>query len=133
VADYNMSTLRVFRQILQRRGFSVDTAKDGEEAKNKMRNRRYDAVLISFALPDMDGIDLLLFTSKTLPNAAKIIATNFPSLGNDVKAIEAGADACFSKPVGPEELILVVENKLEQVGQKNKSSKLAKSPNATRR
>ena len=128
-----MSTSRVFKQILRRRGFTVDTAKDGEEAKEKTKNKNFDAVLISFALPDMDGIDLLLFTIKSMPNAAKIIATGFPSLRSGMKSIEAGADAYFSKPVNPEELILVIENKLEQVKRESTQSESTKSPNAIRR
>jgi DNA-binding response OmpR family regulator len=105
-------TCRVFQQIFRKRGFTVDIAKDGEEAKNKMKNKTYDASLISFVLPDMNGIDLLFFTTKSMPNAAKIITTGFPTLRDGIKFIEAGADAYFSKPVNPEELLLVVEKKL---------------------
>ena len=105
-------TSRVFKQIFQKRGFTADTAKDGEEAKKKMKNKPYDAALISFVLSDMNGIDLLLFTAKSMPKAAKIITTGFPNLKDGVKFIEAGADAYFSKPVDPKELVLVVEKKL---------------------
>ena len=105
-------TSRVFKQIFQKRGFTVDTAKDGEEAKKKMKNKPYDAALISFVLSDMNGIYLLLFTAKSMPKAAKIITTGFPNLKDGVKFIEAGADAYFSKPVNPKELVLVVEEKL---------------------
>lgn len=100
-------------------------AKDGEEAKKKMKNNTYDATLISFVLPDMDGIDLLLFTTKTMPNAAKIITTGFPSLKDGIRVIEAGADAYFSKPVEPEELVRVIAEKLET--QENKPSNTTKS------
>ena len=77
-----------------------------------MKNKTYDAALISFVLPDMNGIDLLIFTTKSMPNAAKIITAGFPNLKDGIKCIEAGADAYFSKPVKPEELVLVVEEKL---------------------
>lgn len=113
IVDYDASTCRVFKQIFQKRGLTVDVAKDGEEAKERIKKCTYDAALISFVLPDMHGIDLLLFTTKNMPNAAKIITTGFPSLSNGIKVIEAGADAYFSKPVKPEELILVVEQKLK--------------------
>jgi DNA-binding response OmpR family regulator len=88
-------------------------ARDGEIAKQKMKTNTYDAALISFILPDMDGLDLLLFTAKTMPKAATIITTGFPNLSNGIKVIEAGADAYFSKPTDPEELVRVVEEKLE--------------------
>jgi two-component system response regulator HydG len=113
IVDYDTSTCRVFKQIFQKRGFTVDLAKDGEEAKTKMKENAYDAALISFILPDMDGLDLLFFTAKTMPKAAKIVTTGFPNLRNGIKVIEAGADAYFSKPIEPEELIRVVEEKLE--------------------
>jgi two-component system response regulator HydG len=127
IVDYDASTLRVFSQIFQKQGFKVDTAKDGEEAKRKMESSNYDAALISFILPDMDGIDLLLFTTKTIPNATKIVTTGFPSLRNGIKVIEAGADAYFSKPIEPEELIRVVEEKLDLRAKESKSSSTSKS------
>jgi two-component system nitrogen regulation response regulator GlnG len=109
---------------LQKQGFDVDVAKDGEEAKRKTENSTYDAALISFILPDMYGIDLLLFTAKTMPNAAKIVTTGFPNLRNGIKAFEAGADAYFCKPVKPEELIRVVNEKMLM------QEKESKKPNA---
>lgn len=135
IVDYDKSTCRTFKQIIQRQGYGVDMAKDGEEAIEKIRNNTYDATLINFVLPDMDGIDLLLFTNKTMPNAAKIITTGFPSLRNGIKAIESGADAYFSKPVQPKELIRVIDEKLKlqekekdkQKEKDNKSSNLSKS------
>ncbi len=96
-------------------------ARDGEEAKKKMESSNYDCALISFILPDMDGVDLLLFTQKTMPSAAKIVTTDFPSLRNGIQVIEAGADAYFSKPIEPEELIRVVEEKLELKTKEDKS------------
>jgi DNA-binding NtrC family response regulator len=122
IVDYDSSTCRVFREIFRKCGFKADQARDGEDAKAKMKNNIYDAALISFILPDMDGIDLLLFTDKTLPEAAKIVTTGFPNLRNGIKCIEAGADAYFSKPINPEELVHVVEQKLELLEKERSSS-----------
>jgi two-component system response regulator HydG len=123
IVDYDASTCRVFKEIFRKTGFAVDLAKDGEEAKAKMKGNPYDAALISFVLPDMDGLDLLLFTSKTMPKAAKIVTTGFPNLRNGIRVIEAGADAYFSKPVNPEELLRVVIEKLNllEKGKENNS------------
>ncbi len=128
IVDYDASTCRVFKQIFQKNGFTVDLAKDGEEAKAKMKANSYDATLISFVLPDMDGIDLLLFTQKTIPEATKIVTTGFSNLNNGIRVIEAGADAYFSKPINPEELVRVVDEKLElQKKAKNSASSSSKS------
>ena len=104
---------------------SFKVAKDGEEAKAKMKGAPYDAALISFALPDMDGLDLLLFTSKTMPKAVKIVTTGFPNLRNGIKVIEAGADAYFSKPINPEDLIRVVKEKLDLLEKEKENNPLS--------
>ena len=131
IVDYDVSTSRVFKQIFQKQGFRVDVAKDGEEAKRKMDDSYYDCALISFVLPDIDGIDLLLFTAKTMPYAAKIVTTGFPSLKDGIRVIEAGADAYFSKPIEPEELIRVVEEKLELRQKDSAPSSTIKSSGGT--
>lgn len=92
-----------------------------------MKENAYDAALISFILPDMDGLDLLFFTAKTMPKAARIVTTGFPNLRNGIRVIEAGADAYFSKPIDPEELVRVVEEKLELIN-KNKGNNPSNSP-----
>ena len=127
IVDYDVSTCRIFKQIFQKRGYTVDLAKDGEEAKTKMKNNAYDAALINFILPDMDGLDLVLYTHKTMPNAAKIVTTGYPNLRDSIKVIEAGADAYFSKPINPEELVRVVEEKLARQEKANASSATPKS------
>ncbi len=131
IVDFDDSTPRVFKQIFRKEGFRVDVAKDGEEAKRKIKSCNYDCALISFVLPDMEGVDLLLFTTKTMPNAGKIVTTGFPSLSNSIRVIEAGADAYFSKPIDPDELIRVVQEKLELVKKGGKSSNPDKTSGGT--
>ena len=114
VVDFDNSTRRTFKRILSKQGFSVDEAKEGEEAIKKLKINHYDAVLLSFQLPDMQGIDLLFFLEKSIPNAQRIIVTGFPSLSNTIQALEAGADAYFVKPVNPSNLVLVIEEKLRK-------------------
>ena len=114
VVDFDASTRRTFKRILSKQGFSVDEAKEGEEAMKKLKINHYDAVLLSFQLPDMQGIDLLFFLEKSIPNAQRIIVTGFPSLSNTIQALEAGADAYFVKPVNPSNLVLVIEEKLRK-------------------
>jgi DNA-binding response OmpR family regulator len=109
IIDRNKSTSWAFKRILQKRGFSVDEVEDGKKALEKIKTNRYDAVLISFENPDIDGNDLLFFAKKNLPNAARLVAIGFPSLEISIKALESGADVVFAKPIAPEQLITVIE------------------------
>ena len=113
VIDDDKSILRAFTRILQKSGYEVDAAETGKEAIEKAETGRYDLALVDVRLPDMDGTDLLCRMQKTMCDAVKIMITGFPSLENGVKALDEGADAYLVKPVKPEELLMLIEEKLK--------------------
>lgn len=112
VVDDDKSILRIFTRILQKDGYEVDIAETGKEAIEKAETGRYNATLVDVRLPDMDGTDLLPKMQKTMRDAVKIMITGFPSLENGVKALDEGADAYIVKPVKPEELLMLIKEKL---------------------
>jgi DNA-binding response OmpR family regulator len=112
VVDDDKSILRAFTRILQRRGYDVDVAETGNEALEKSETMRYDVLLIDVRLPDMDGTDLLPKMHKAMPASVKILITGFPSLELGVKSLDSGADAYLVKPVKPDELLALIEEKL---------------------
>jgi DNA-binding response OmpR family regulator len=61
----------------------------------------------------MDGTDLLVKMKKPLQDTIKIMITGFPSLESGVRALDEGADAYLVKPVKPEELLALIEEKLK--------------------
>jgi DNA-binding response OmpR family regulator len=113
VVDDDKSILRTLTRILQKAGYDVDAAETGKEAMEKADKRRYDLALVDVRLPDMDGTDLLVVTKDTLQDTVKIMITGFPSLETGVKALDGGADAYLVKPVRPEELLMLIEEKLK--------------------
>jgi DNA-binding response OmpR family regulator len=68
---------------------------------------------VDVRLPDMDGTDLLAKMKNTLHDTIKIMITGFPSLESGIKALDEGADAYLVKPVKPEELLMLIEEKLK--------------------
>ena len=123
VVDDDKSILRTFTSIFHKNGFEVEVAETGKEALEKTAARTYELALVDVRLPDMDGTDLLPQMQKTMPDAVKIVITGFPSLENGVKALNGGADAYLVKPVKPEELLTLIEEKL-----KNKEVNAGKRP-----
>jgi DNA-binding response OmpR family regulator len=113
VVDDDKSILRVFTRILQKSGYEIDVAETGKEAIEKAETGHYDLALVDVRLPDMDGTELLSRMQKTIPDAVKIMITGFPSLENGVKALDEGADAYLVKPVKPEELLMLIKEKLK--------------------
>ncbi len=113
VVDDDKSILRAFTRILQKNGYAVDVAETGKEAIDKSETGCYNLALIDVRLPDMDGTDLLPKMQKTMHETIKIMITGFPSLENGVKAIDEGADAYLVKPVKPEDLLMLIKEKLK--------------------
>ena len=113
VIDDDKSILRTLTRILQKAGYEVDTAETGKEATARVEKCKYDLALVDVRLPDMDGTDLLINLKETLRDTVKIMITGFPSLEIGVKALDGGADAYLVKPVRPEELLLLIEEKLK--------------------
>lgn len=113
VVDDDKSILRTFTRILQKSGYNIDVAETGKEAMNKAESKHYDLALVDIRLPDMDGTDLLAKLKKQLQFTVKIMITGFPSLETGVKALDEGADAYLVKPVKPQELLLLLDEKLK--------------------
>ena len=111
--DDDKSILRTFTRILQKAGYKVDVAETGKEAVEKAEKNKYDLALIDVRLPDMDGTDLLIKLKDAMRDTVKIVLTGFPSLEVGVKALDAGADAYLVKPVKPEELLMLIDEKLK--------------------
>ncbi len=113
VVDDDKSILRTFTRILQKSGYTIDVAETGKEAIEKSKKQHYDLALIDIRLPDIDGTELLVKLQKTMYDAVKIMITGFPSLETGVKALDEGADAYLVKPVKPEELLALIEEKFK--------------------
>ena len=113
IIDDDKSILRTFTRILQKSGYSIDVAETGKEALEKSKKQHYDIALIDIRLPDIDGTELLAKMQKTMHDSVKIMITGFPSLETGVKALDEGADAYLVKPVKPEELLALIEEKFK--------------------
>ena len=113
VVDDDRAILRTFTRILQRAGFSTETADNGKEALEKIKARSYDVALIDMILGDSNGLDLLPKIEETSPNTVKIIITGADSSEKRTEACRNGADAYLTKPVSPELLLNIFQEKLK--------------------
>jgi len=114
VVDDDKAILQGFRKILEPKGYRVDTSETGKEAIEKSNAQFYNLALLDIKLPDMEGTKLLTKMHRTTPKMMKIMVTGFPDLENAVESLNLGADAYVMKPVEPDKLIKVVEEKLKE-------------------
>ena len=106
--------------LLQKKGYSTDTAKNGQEAIEKSKTKYFNLALLDIKLPDMESTKLLTTMHETSPKMVKIMITGYPSLENAVEALNMGADAYVMKPVNPEKLLALIEEKLKKQSQAEK-------------
>ena len=112
VVDDEETIRETIRIILEENGYKVDTAKNGVEAIEKSKRNYYDVALLDIKLPDIEGTKLLTKMKDTVPKMVKIMVTGYASMENAIKALNYGADAYITKPVSPDELLKVIDEKL---------------------
>ena len=111
VVDDDVGILRVFKSILQKEGYSVETAETGKAALGKIKKEKFNVYLIDVKLPDMEGTDLLLKIPSNR-RTVKIIVTGFSSDDVGKRAADYGADDFLAKPIRAEDLITTVRDRL---------------------
>jgi DNA-binding response OmpR family regulator len=113
LVDDDKSILRTFSRILQRAGFSTEIAETGKEALEKIQKQNYDVALIDVILGDFNGLDLLPKIEETSPKTLKVIMTGADSTEKRTEAHKNGADAYLTKPVNPETVLNLFQEKLK--------------------
>ena len=107
-------------EILNEYGFLVDTAENGAEAVEKVKNSKpgnYDLVLMDVQMPVMNGYEATK-QIRALDNPAlagiTILAMTANAFDEDKKkALECGMDGFLSKPIVIEELISILQKNLD--------------------
>ena len=110
VIDADAGIRRAFARILQKSGYTTDVAQDRKEALQKAVTNRYDVVLVDVSLPDGNGLELLDQMHRINQEVVTIVITG------DHIAFDKNThvDASFLKPVKPQELLAVIEQKTAQ-------------------
>ena len=111
--DDDKTVLESLRIILQWEGCSVDRVETGREALEKSKARSYHLALLNIWLPYMKGMKLLTTLQENFPEMVKIMLTGLP-LDRAQEFLNLGADTYIVKPVDPDELLIVVKEKLKE-------------------
>ncbi|HZW20079.1 sigma-54 dependent transcriptional regulator [Noviherbaspirillum sp.] len=94
---------------LMKMGLDVDCAESLSAARARLEQSEYALVLTDMRLPDGIGIELVREVASTCRNTPIAVITAFGSADNAVAALKAGAFDYLSKPVGLDQLRLLVQ------------------------
>ena len=98
---------------LQRAGFGVATAADGQQALDTIAKRRPDAVVTDLKMPGISGIELLERIKAIDDDLPVVLMTAFGTIETAVTAIKLGAFDYLTKPFEGDELIITVKRAIE--------------------
>lgn len=110
LADDNEAICTLITALLHR-DFNVEIALDGWEAIERLRTRRYAALLLDLRMPHMDGFAVLDFLKEQQPKvlAKVLIVTAALTRGEIERAASYGVGAIVPKPFEVETLIAAVK------------------------
>src|SRR5437868_4809718 len=119
VADDDAWILRMVATVLEKRGYSVETAVDGEDALHRALARTPDLLITDVMMPKMDGWSLVrnLRAHEGLALLPVIFLTALSSEDDRIRGFRLGADDYVTKPFRFEELDLRVAKTLRRTAQ----------------
>jgi two-component system nitrogen regulation response regulator GlnG len=109
VADDEESMRWVLSKALRKKGFTVDLAKDGEEALKLIQENAYDLAIFDIKMPGISGLDLLDKVRDLKSDVLTVIMTAEASMKNAVEAMKRGAYDYITKPFDLDVIDAIVE------------------------
>jgi two-component system phosphate regulon response regulator PhoB len=117
IVEDEAGLVELLRYNLERSGFAVAVATDGEEAMTAIAEHRPDLVLLDWMLPLMSGIEVCrqIRRQADTANLPIIMLTARGEEGDRVRGLDAGADDYVAKPFSPTELISRIRAVLRRI------------------
>jgi DNA-binding response OmpR family regulator len=112
IADDDRTIREFLSAVMKKAGYEVSTASDGKSTMKKVKQEKFDLVLLDVWMPKMNGLEVLakMRQSKTRPKV--IVMTSDDAPETLLGAIREEAYHYISKPVEPKELVALVRETL---------------------
>ena len=105
IVDDEASIRESLQTLLEMEGFNVETAASGEEGLARIGEQPVDLVLLDFALPDRNGLEILRDIRDRDPQLPVIMITAYGTVDKAVAAMQGGANNFIQKPWDNEKLL----------------------------
>lgn len=112
IVEDDLTFSQLLQGFLQKHGHEIITAASIKDALKAIAQSTFDLLLLDYRLPDGIGLDVLINARSAGSTVPVIIMTSFNDVRTAVKAIQSGAFDYITKPVNPEELLMIMSNAL---------------------
>ncbi|MEM6816810.1 MAG: sigma-54 dependent transcriptional regulator [Bacteroidota bacterium] len=109
IVDDDPSFNKMLTAFLIRNGFNIISAFSSRSALDALNKGQFDLVLTDFKLPDMDGLSLITKIKTQKSKLPIILMTSYQDIRTAVKSIQLGAYEFVTKPLNPDELLLLIK------------------------
>jgi len=108
IADDDNEIRELLEFDLSHSGYSVDTAKNGEEALQKALTYNYDLILLDVMMPKMNGFEVCKNIRASKPDIPILMLTAKGTINDKTQGFDSGADDYIVKPFDIQEVLLRV-------------------------
>ena len=109
---------KTFIQILQgfllKKGFEVDAINCIKDAVSTLEKKVYQLILLDYRLPDGIGLDLIKLLRSKNNKTPIIVITSFLDIRTAVNAVKMGAFDYITKPIMPDELLMIIQQAISK-------------------
>ena len=121
VVDDDTRLRSLLQRFLRENGFYVSTACDASSARERLKDYKFDLLIVDIMMPGETGLEFLsgLRHENQVP---VIMLTAMGETADRITGLEAGADDYLPKPFEPKELVLRIRNILKRAPQEKKDS-----------
>ena len=113
VVDDDKGIRELVKEYLDRNEFITTTARNAEEAAEKIKYIKFDLIILDIMMPGKSGLDFLR-EKKNIVETPIILLTAKGEPTDKIEGLETGADDYLPKPFEPKELILRIKNILSK-------------------
>lgn len=119
VVEDNAVNQKLAMRLLEKMGYHVDVASNGQEAVDCCMTQRYDLVLMDCQMPVMDGFEATC-AIRCIPCDVPILALTGSAMPEDrALCLSSGMNDCLSKPINFAQLDLILKKWLSSVPVRN--------------
>ncbi|MCG7856098.1 response regulator transcription factor [Flavihumibacter sp.] len=120
IADDEPDILEIIQYNLQAEGYTVYTAKDGDEALQRAKQVNPDLIILDIMMPRKTGTEVcsILRTQPAFKDTLIIFLTALNDESSQVRGFDTGADDYVNKPISPKLLLSRVNALFRRVGKK---------------
>jgi DNA-binding NtrC family response regulator len=112
VVDDDHSTCTIFKNLLSKKGYAVNTAHTGEEAIAMSRKEHYDVMFIDMKLPTINGLDTYFSIREHNPQATVVMITAYHREMKELidEALHNSVYTWFQKPLDMDKIFAILEH-----------------------